>query len=193
MKISIFVICVSSLSFSLFAQQPDSTKVSARKITYFNNLLAGGLFGDSGGSNGFALSTTHGIRIKSFALGAGVGFDSYGRWETGSIFGVASYDFLKIKKNAFYLQFAAGHSNASKVETEEWWGDYKESGGPMINTMLGYRISARQFSLYIQAGHKYQEAHYSYNPQPWSSAQGSMSFVDEEINRVVFQIGFGFH
>jgi hypothetical protein len=191
MKISIFIICVTSFSFSSLAQQPDSTKVSARKVVYFNNLLVGGLFGNTGG--GLSVSTTHGIRIKRLALGAGVGFDSYGRWETGSIFGAASYDFVKIRKNAFYLQFAAGHSNASKVEKEEWWGDYKESGGSMINTMLGYRIAARQFSLYIQVGHKYQEAHYSYNPQPWSSTWGSTNFVDEEINRLVFQIGFGFH
>jgi hypothetical protein len=191
MKISIFIICVSSLSFFSFAQQSDSTKVSApKKVVYFNNLLVGGLFGDT---NGLSVSTTHGVRIKRFAVGAGVGFDSYGRWETASIFGVASYDFVKIKNNAFYLQFAAGHSNANKVETEEWWSDYKESGGLMINTMLGYRITARHFSLYIQAGHKFQEAHYSYNPQPWSSTWGSTNFVDEEINRVVFQLGFGFH
>lgn len=189
MKISIVVCCV--FSFPLLAQ-PDSTQLSPRKVIYFNHVLAGGLFGEEGDGSGLSISTTHGIRVKRLALGAGVAFDSYGQWKTIPAFGSISYDFAKIKSNAFFLQFNAGYANASRIKKEEW-ADYREYGSQMICSLIGYRIRTQQFSLYVQAGHRFQKVSYSYDPTPWASQLHARYTVDEEINRVVVQIGFGLH
>lgn len=193
MKISIAVLFFLVCNFSLFAQG-DSTAVSPRKIIYFNNFLAGGLFGEQSQGSGLSLLTTHGIRMNRWALGAGVGFDSYLDWKTIPVFGSMSFDFGKVKSNAFFLQFNAGHADAWRINKEDIYADYRQSGGKMISTLVGYRITKERFSLYMLAGHKFQQTHFSYNPEPWSSfAPQSSVYIEESINRLVVQIGFGLH
>lgn len=193
MRISIVIFWLVSSSLSLLAQT-DSGSVAKKKVVYFNNFSAGGLLGESGYGTGVTLSTTHGIRLNRLAVGAGVGFDSYMDWKTIPVFGSVSFDFGKIRRNAFFVQFNAGYSDASRVKPEEWLTDYREYGGEMICSMLGYRISTEKFSIYMSAGHKFQKAHFSYNVEPWSSFAPSPSQrVEENMNRLVVQIGFGLH
>lgn len=193
MRISIVIFCFVCSSLSLIAQTDDES-TAKKKVLYFNNFSAGGLLGKSGYGTGVTLSTTHGVRLNRLAFGGGVGFDSYMDWKTIPVFGSISFDFGKIGRNAFFVQFNAGYSDASRVKREEWLTDYREYGGEMICSMLGYRISTEKFSLYISAGHKFQKAHFSYNTQPWSSFAPSPSQrVEESMNRLVVQIGFGLH
>ena len=182
---------ICNLAFAQF----DSSAVAKRKITYYNNILAGGLLGESGKGSGLTISTTHGVRINRFAIGAGVGFDSYFDWKAVPVFGSIGFDFAKIKRNAFFVQFNAGYAEASRANREVWIGsEYREYGGEMISYFLGYRMRAEKFSLYLLAGHKFQRAHFSYNPQPWSSFAPSPSLsVEEDMNRLVVQLGFDFH
>ncbi len=185
----LFIICISAHA------QVDSSVPSKRKVIYYNNFLAGGLLGDSGKGSGLTFSTTHGIRINRFSVGAGFGFDSYFDWKTVPVFGTIEFDFAKIKRNAFFLQFNAGYADAKRINREEWTNvEYREYGGEMISFMLGYKIRAEKFSLYVLAGHKSQEANYSYNPQPWSSFSSPPNYsVEENMNRLVVQLGFGLH
>ncbi len=184
----LFIICISAHA------QVDSSVPSKRKVIYYNNFLAGGLLGESGTGSGLTLSTTHGIRINRFSVGAGFGFDSYFDWKTVPVFGTIEFDFAKIKRNAFFLQFNAGYADAKRINREEWITEYREYGGEMISFMLGYKIRAEKFSLYVLAGHKSQEANYSYNPQPWSSFSSPPNYsVEENMNRLVVQLGFGLH
>jgi hypothetical protein len=174
--------------------QSDSIAVSKTKVKYFNNILAGGLFGESGNGAGLSISTTHGIRIHRVAIGAGLGFDSYLDWKTVPVFGSISFDFAKIRQNAFFVQFNAGYAEARRIDRPEWLVEYKEYGGEMLSPMLGYRISTEKFNLYISGGYKYQKAHFSYNAVPWSSfVPAAENSVEENMNRVVVQIGFGLH
>ena len=184
-----FIICISVNA------QVDSSAPSKPKVIYYNNFLAGGLFGDSGDGSGLTFSTTHGVRISRFSVGAGFGFDSYFDWKTVPFFGTVEFDFAKIKRNAFFLQFNAGYADAKRINGEEWTNvEYNEYGGAMISFMLGYKIRAEKFSMYILAGHKSQEANFSYNPQPWSSFYSPPNYsVEETMNRLVVQIGFGLH
>jgi hypothetical protein len=184
----LFVICISAHA------QVDSGLPSKRKVIYYNNFLAGGLLGASGTGSGLTLSTTHGIRINRLSVGAGFGFDSYFDWKTVPVFGTVEFDFAKIKRNAFFLQFNAGYADAKRINREEWITEYREYGGVMTSFMLGYKIRAEKFSLYVLAGHKSQEANYSYNPQPWSSFASPPNYsVEENMNRLVVQLGFGLH
>ncbi|HET6539077.1 MAG TPA: hypothetical protein VFG46_01260 [Chryseolinea sp.] len=184
----LFVICISAHA------QVDSGVPSKRKVIYYNNFLAGGLLGASGTGSGLTLSTTHGIRINWLTLGVGVGYDSYFDWKTVPVFGTIEADFAKVKRNAFFLQFNAGYADARRINREEWITDYKEYGGEMVSLMVGYKIRAEKFSMYVLAGHKFQEANFSYNPQPWSSFSSPPNYsVEENMNRFVVQLGFGLH
>ena len=198
MRINILFFLLIGICFSATAQT-DSTAllkkaVSKKKITYYNTLLAGGLLGESGKGSGLTLSTTHGVRINRFSIGAGIGFDSYFDWRTVPVFGTVEFDFAQIKKNAFFVQINGGYSDATRINREEWVTDYREYGGPMYSYLLGYKIKAEKFSLYLLAGYKFQEANFSFNPQPWSSFIGPPGYsVEEDMNRLVVQLGFGLH
>lgn len=176
------------------AAQSDSSVVSKNKVVYYNNILAGGLLGESGKGSGFTVSTTHGIRINRFSIGAGVGFDSYFDWKTVPVFGTIEVDFARLRKNAFFVQINGGYAEAARVRREEWITDYREYGGPMMSYMLGYKMKAEKFSLYILAGQKFQEAHFSYGIPLWSSfAPAPSTTIEESMNRLVVQLGFGIH
>ena len=194
MRTSIVVLGALVLSFSSFAQSDTSAEPKKANIVYYNNLLAGGLFGEQGQGSGFAVSTTHGVRLNRFALGAGVGFDSYNDWKTVPVFGSINFDFAKVRSNAFFVQFNAGYSKAERVLQNEWIPVTRAYGGAMYNSLVGYRIVAQKFSLYIAAGHKFQRTHFSSSAEPWSSYYPApIRHVEESINRVVAQIGFGLH
>jgi hypothetical protein len=110
------------------------------------------------------------------------------------VFGSVNIDFAKVKENAFFVQLNAGYAEAYRITEDEWLGGTKEYGGEMISSLVGYRITARKFSLYISAGHKFQKTHFSYNYELWrSSLPASITRVEESINRVIVQIGFGLH
>ena|SRR5688572_33134807 len=195
MKIRILLFIIIGIC-TLANAQSDSSVVSKNKVIYYNNFLAGGLLGESGKGSGLTLSMTHGIRISRFTVGAGLGFDSYFDWKAVPVFGTVEFDFAKIKRNAFFVQFNAGYADANRINREEWitGSEYREYGGPMISYMLGYKIRAEKFSLYLLAGHKSQEATFSYNPQPWSSFYAPPNYsVEENMNRLVVQLGFGLH
>ena len=195
MKTSIVLCCFLCVGVSVNAQS-DSSVVSKKRITYFNNILAGGLFGESGKGSGLSISTTHGVRLSRFTIGAGIGFDSYMDWKAVPVFASVSFDFAKVRQNAFFVQVNAGYADAHRINLEEWPAEYeyKESGGEMLSSMLGYRFAAGKFNLYVSAGYKYQQARFSYNSAPWSSfSQMPKTSVEENMNRVVIQIGFGLH
>jgi hypothetical protein len=177
----------------LFAQT-DSLAVSKNRIHYYNNFIIGGLLGKSEQGTGASFSMVHGIRINRLALGGGIAFDAYREWKTVPLFGSLTFDFARIKNSAFFIQMNAGYAKAWDVKKDSFEPVYDElSGKGMLNSMIGYRLLLHRYSIYINAGHKFQRIEYSYNPTPWSSVPGSNTFVEEDINRVVIQVGFGFN
>ncbi len=191
---SVLAFILICFSCQKLVAQSDSSSIKKKQVIYFNNFLAGGLLSRSEQGSGLTLSTTHGVRINRLALGVGVGFDSYLDWKTNPVFGSISCDFGKVDQNAFFIQFNAGYSNAWEIKKDDWQSNYNVSGGKMISSIIGYRITAKQFSLYISAGHKFQQVRSSFgSTPPWSSYRGPESNVsiEENINRMVVQIGFG--
>lgn len=186
------LILFACISFGSIAQTVD-VEIPKRKLSYFNTFLAGGLIGEKGNGTGVTLSTIHGVRLKRAAFGAGIGFDSYFDWKTLPIFGSVSFDFGKIRSNALFVQFNAGYAETWLVrDEEEWMPPYREYGGTMVASSLGYRITKERFSLYVMAGHKFQRAHITYEPMLWSTfAPTVRQRIEEDMNRLVVQIGFG--
>jgi hypothetical protein len=191
MRISLLIV-LGCISFASRAQSVD-VEVPRKKFAYFNTFMAGGLMGESGKGTGLTLSTTHGVRLSRLAFGAGVGFDSYFDWKTLPVFGSISYDFGKVRSNAFFLQVNAGYAEAWLVKDEEdWMPEYRDYGGTMVSSLIGYRITNEKFSMYVMAGHKFQRAHLSYEQLLQSSFAPMYShFIEEDMNRLVVQIGFG--
>ena len=191
MRISLFIL-FACISFGSIAQTVD-VEIPKKKLTYFNTFLAGGLIGEKGKGTGVTLSTIHGVRLKRAAFGAGIGFDSYFDWKALPIFGSVSFDFGKIRANALFVQFNAGYAETWLVRHEEaWMPPYREYGGTMVASSLGYRITKERFSLYVMAGHKFQRAHITSEPVLWSSfAPTVRQRIEEDMNRLVVQIGFG--
>lgn len=174
--------------------QVDSVVLSNKKIHYFNSFLAGGLFGKSEQGSGVTMSMIHGVRFHRLTAGAGIGLDTYRHWKTVPVFGSVSFDFARIKNSAFYVQFNAGYSKVWEIKKEDFEPEYEDlSGRGMVQSMIGYRIGLHQYAIYIAAGHKFQRISYSFNPMPWSSVPGSNVFVQEDMNRFVVQLGFGFY
>jgi hypothetical protein len=197
MRTRLLIFFFVGFNYSLVAQTPiaDDPK---RRILYYNSFLAGGLFGEQGKGSGVTLSTTHGIRVNRLALGAGVGLDSYFDWKTLPVFGSVSFDFGRMRSNranALFLQLNVGYAEAWLVrDNESWMPEYRDYGGTMLSSLIGYRITKESFSLYMLAGHKFQRAHMYYGTEPWSSfSPQSSHFIEEDMNRVVVQIGFGLH
>ena len=139
------------------------------------------------------LSMIHGIRMNRLAIGGGVAFDGYRNWNVVPVFGSASYDVVRIKSNALFVQLNVDYSFSNRItDTEQMFNNYNAYGSQMINSMVGYRIKAKQYSLYMQVGHKYQVVHYKFDPMPsWSSFWMPAVSVEENLNRFVVAIGLG--
>lgn len=189
----IFLLPISWIAYS----QSDNVRTDKKKIQYTNSFLSGALFGEKGMGNSLTFSTIHGIRFGRWMAGAGLGYDTYSEWNVIPLIGAISFDFDKLGRNAFYVQFNAGYTKSWQREPAEGAVNYEEEGGFMINPTVGYRIRVEKYSLYISAGYKFQRIHYSYNNQYWwwgdSAAPSSTSHVQQDMNRVSVQIGFGLH
>ncbi|MBL7858337.1 MAG: hypothetical protein JNM57_11665 [Cyclobacteriaceae bacterium] len=186
------------LTFPVKAQQ-DSSGVSQNGIRYTNSFLSGGLFGEKGNGNTLSFSTIHGIRYGRWMTGVGIGYDTYLDWNVMPLIGAISFDFDRVGKNAMYIQLAGGYGIPWQREIElEGSPSYEASGGHMINPMLGYRIKVDRYSLYVSAGYKFQRINYSYSNQYWwwwgdSPLPTSTSHIQQDMNRISIQIGFGLH
>ena len=159
--------------------------------------MAGGSVGGSEGLWGTSMSTFHGIALHHrWRFMAGVGLDGYSDWLTFPVMGSVAFDFLKSKRGAMFLVVNSGYAFADKTKPIEWTTTFSDRGGMIFNPMIGYRIQVGSVFLYFQSGYKNQKVlyEYSYNYPGWGDYPGnSTKFkVDQDLNRFVFQIGFGF-
>ena len=194
------------LSFFLFilltcqvAAQTDSLGHGGRKIRYWNNFLLGGLVGDHK-ETFFSFATTHGVRLGRLAVGLGTGLDAYGDWKVIPMFASASFDFARIKNDALFIQMNGGYGRAIYTGEDRLGipAGVENGGGKMFNPMLGYRIKADRFRIYIAMGYKFQRNKYAYdynNPiySSFAPAELPTYTVQEDMQRFVLQMGFGWH
>jgi hypothetical protein len=173
--------------------QDEST--SPKTTRYFNSFQSGGLFGEKDKGTSFTFSSIHGVQFKQIRLGGGIGFDSYQRWRTVPVYAFFSYDIAHIKGNAVFLACAAGYSKAWHRVQIDYEPEYSSGAGIVVNPLMGYRIKADKWRIYVSAGYKFQRVNYTRaSDYYWSSVPDPLRYsVQEDINRVVFQIGFGFN
>jgi hypothetical protein len=193
MRINVVIFLIVVLSCIKTCAQVDS--LAAKRFTYFNNVLAGSLLGKRELGSSLTLSTIHGVRFKNLSVGIGAGYDTYQYWRTMPVFATVIFDVARFKNdNALFFQMAGGHAWAWRAKIENDPYKYREDGGITIQPGIGYRIKTNQWSLYVSAAYKMQRINYERISRWWDwEVAGNRTTVEQEINRVSIQIGFGLH
>jgi hypothetical protein len=160
---------------------------------YFNSFQSGGLFGEKDKGTSFTFSTVHGVRIRNFRLGGGIGYDSYQRWRTMPFFGAVSLDIARLRENNLFLMLNGGYSTGWFRPQSEFEPEHSRARGVMINPSVGYRIKAGKWNVSVAAGYKWQRLHYTTSSSYYWDYYGGWgnTEVKEKIERLVIQMGFG--
>ena len=192
MKSRILILLAFIVVFGTFSvsAQPDS---SFSKVTYFNSIHVGGLLGKKGNGSSLTASLIQGVRYKNFSFGIGIGYDAYRDWRTLPLFGSVSYDFARIRNNAFFIQLNAGLSKVWNPLEDDDQFVLDDKAGRFIHPLVGYRIQSQKFSLYMTAGYKLQHLAYEHRLRwlTWGYAANKVT-IEQDIERLSVQLGFGF-
>jgi hypothetical protein len=193
----IFFLFTGFFSNVLFAQSKiDSAKF---RLHYFGTVLSGIQVGCSNCTTGNQLTASayliNGIQLsKRFAVGIGVGADSYQQWKTMPLFLHLS-EKIAGNKNGLLLQLNTGYAWAWFDRQEYLLPDYKQEGGFMIHPAITYQIGLEKWNVNFSVGYKSQVARYSwrYTYQTFQGSSYNETIAKNEFNRLVVQIGFGWH
>lgn len=133
-----------------------------------------------------SVTTVHGVAMRNWTLGLGIGMEGYERWRTFPVFGSVSYYFRGPTSNGVFVTFNAGHSFGKLLMDDERIHVTDTKGGPMVNPMIGYHISANRVGLSLAAGYKMQRMAGRYR----DSFGGTLTYtVEERMDRFFFQLG----
>jgi len=189
-RVVVVLICIMLNAAHLVAQNEESPP---DRLYYFNSFQSGGLFGEKDKGTSFTFSTIHGVQIRNFRFGVGVGYDSYQRWRTMPLFGSVSLDIARLRENNLFLMLNGGYSTAWFRPQSEFEPEHSKGRGVIINPSVGYRIKAGKWNVSIAAGYKWQRLHYlTSTPYHWGYQGGrGKTEVTEKIERLVIQMGFG--
>lgn len=188
--------------------QPDSTANPERQARYFSYFGSGVLLGKDGLGTTVSLSTVHGVRLNSIAIGLGIGYDDYDRtnlaslqgfdlsmrWKSVPLFMSLSADLGKIRENSLFIQLNGGYSFIRATRLNDMEVVENPEGGMMLSPSLAYRINAGKHRIYLGAGYKMQRNKYRYNPALWIFGPPPPQInVNETMQRMVVHIGFGWN
>lgn len=207
MRSGFLLIVLGFLMIHAYAQ-PDSTANPERHARYFSYFGSGVLFGKDGRGTTVSLSTIHGVRFNSIAIGLGIGYDDYDRtnlanlqgfdfsmrWKSVPLFMSLSVDVGKIRENSVFIQLNGGYSFIRATRQNDMEVVENSEGGMMLNPSFGYRINSGKHRIYFGAGYKMQRNKYRYNPTPWIWGPPSSQInVKETMQRMEVHIGFGWN
>lgn len=185
----LFVFYIPSVVFA----QTDSA--AAPSFKYYNSFLSGGLIGKDDYGTTLSLSINHGVRLHKVGFALGAGYDQYLQWKSLPVFAKASYDLFTLKSNAFFVELNGGYAWTKRLVSDNDALNYSNGGGIILNPMVGYRINAGKFSLYLTGGYKYQRNRYEESPRwwIWGYPGASKSSVQQDMSRLCLQLGIGLH
>ncbi|NJM26500.1 MAG: hypothetical protein HC859_14485 [Bacteroidia bacterium] len=138
--------------------------------------------------SGYTRCTAYNSAGLNWAQASGSTPTTSGAWAHSMA--LPSFDFARIRANAFFLQANYGYADGVKLRGVEGSGDLNTRGGAFTNALVGYRIDvSKKASMIVAAGWRSQVLSYSYSYQ-WTSQ--TKYDVTETLNRVELRIGFGF-
>jgi len=179
----------SILSLACAAQAQDLENLHSKgKVSYHNQFSTGVLAGGEYGLVTGSVTTVHGVALGHWTIGAGIGIEGYERWRTVPLFGSLSYHFCGPTASGVFLSFNAGHGFGRLLENQDGLEVDTTKGGPMVNPMIGYQITASKFNISLAAGYKRQQMGGNYV----DTFNGSFSYsIEETMDRFLFQLGLG--
>lgn len=191
MKSKLFLLAgvIMVLSGALCAQETDTT-ASAGRVSYFGYIGIAAMFSEHNKPYTAGIHTIHGVKLGRFKMGAGLGLDSYDEWRVCTVFGSGTFDFARIRDNAFFIQANYGYADGVRLRDIEGSDDLNTQGGPFTNVLIGYRVDvSKKTSVIVAAGWRSQILSYSYS-YAWASQ--TKYDITETLNRVELRLGFGF-
>jgi hypothetical protein len=190
MRISIAVVVIFLLVTRTHAQE---VKPAEKPHRYFNLFQSGALLAEKDKGTSFTFSTYHGLQFNTMRVALGSGYDSYQRWKVLPINAMFAIDLAKIKENALYLAVSGGYCRVWQRKLNEFDAIYDADDGVNVSPTLGYRILADKWNINFSVGYKYQRINYTYTSYSWYGAYVGQPVysVDEALQRMVVQIGFG--
>jgi hypothetical protein len=186
----IFILGILLVGNSVGAQKKDSTRFSPH---YYGMFLNGAQVGctncDLDNKVTVSAYLINGVQFsKRFSTGIGVGFDSYEQWKTMPVFLHLSEKIIG-RKNGLSVQLNGGYAFAWMDKQEYEMPNFKQQGGLMVHYALAYHYELEKIRLLFSIGMKRQNVSYSYR-YDWSPQFNQTKNI-QELNRFVFQIGFG--
>ena len=196
----IILTCCLFMSFSAVAQiqQLHSEKEKTEVDGWYNLTQMSFIMGEMNESSPAksnlipSVTSIYGCRVnEGFSLGLGVGMTSFS-YPVFPIF--ADFRFTLLKGNLSpVLAFKGGYSvanNSKKIFPNEYNGDYKNTGGGMLNPEFGFKVMMTERADFLLTfGYYYQ--HLKSGVKDSGSYYMSHERVTD-INRLSFTIGFLF-
>ena len=200
MRHFIFIFCFFSLMDISAQGKIDSTKFRPH---YMGMMLSGMQIGCNDCTLGKRLTASayliNGVQLsKRFSVGVGIGADGYDHWKTMPLFLHLS-ERISGNKNGLLIQLNAGHAWAWWDVNENNLPNFNQQGGVMIHPAITYYVNLEKWKIFFSVGFKTQVASYSYrydyrytvSPVNGNKDTFSEYTVKNDLNRAVFQIGFG--
>jgi hypothetical protein len=169
--------------------QQDS--VPKNRASYFNCFTAGPLIGSPKTFVSFSGSMTHGIRWHKTSFSLGTSFDGFQQWTTIPLTANITAAFLqgKLWNTSFGLSggYVILHHKRSEMDIYH----FKERGGHVIHPFISHQIRERNWTIYMNAGFKFQTVKYDELPRWAWNPSGFKNSVTRDMHRFCLQIGFG--
>lgn len=145
------------LLVSISAMAGDADSLKQRPLRYVFTINSAVLLCAScaSESSSIALPTTiHGIQVKRWRLGAGIGYTSFGPIRAMPYFGSVTYNLYgKKRKNGFFVEYNYGGAHAwlaSVLDRNNFLKDVEASGFSQVS--LGYALHYEKLRIAAQAG-----------------------------------------
>ena len=186
---------VASLLLLIIVSLPAAaqTDTTSAKPSWFMTIDGGLLFARKTVESAPSISMRQGMRYRRFALSVGMAYDTYKYWRALPVFSGLSFDFVQGPGHALYLQMDAGYSKAWYRESREGITEVEDVGGYVYHPAIGYRGGLGRVQIHISAGYKIQNVEWNPPSWGWGGWIGQRVTAKQQLERVSFLIGIGFH
>ena len=192
-RILFFAIMLSVTSFSLYAQDRETTANKPKGCSCgFQSLLQGGLLEGAAGPS-WSLQTINGVHYKSWFAGIGVGLDYYTMRTIPLFLDVRKEIF---RKNRTPFLYADGGIQFDWLKTKEkrGWGSSEYDRGFYYDVGAGYKLGfGKRDALLVSAGYtmKALREELVVNPQ-CNEPPCNPDYYNYTFKRLSFKVGWQF-
>lgn len=181
-----------AVTLTLLMAFPCPRAIAQSDSDWFVSLHSGALFAQPGHSVFTTATLLQGVRYHRFAIGVGVGYDTYDYWKTMPVMAGIGYDFFSKGMHRLALQLNGGYAMAWDTYPREVSSINENDGGNFVHPAINYRLHLDKFTLYFSGGYKFQRLRYDVTPVWWLWGwPAGKAFEVRDFERVTVQVGIG--